>query len=199
MITRITIQIAVAVIAAPVAAQWEPTPNGIGVYFDLDGAVSSHHTSAPFEQVTAYMLALNITDPSGISGWECSVVMQGAPVAPTWVVTAGLNVADMAAGLFSVGIGVAPAALPAAPEIHLATWTGFVTAQTDVVSFHVGAYPGSASFDGTPGYASGADAGVLIPFEPTPGCFGDGSAWINQDCPLAGETETWGDLKALFR
>ncbi len=173
-------------------------PDGIGVYFDMDGLVTCHATAAPFEQVNAYLLATNVSDATGISGWEAVVTVNGAPVAPAWTLAAGLDVDPSDTG-FQVGIGVAPAALPSAPAVVLATWAGFIMAPTDIVDFTVSDVPGSVSFAGTPGYASGSDAGLLIPFQVSSGYPYVACAQINACDVVANEDMSWSQVKDLFQ
>jgi len=191
--------ILIVCISGSVLAQFGSDSDAMGLYFDTEGLEIEHHTLAPFSNVTVYLLILNPTDPDGISGWECSVGMSGSVIAPTWELAAGMNVADGALGLFSVGIGVVPDALPAAPAVLLATWTAFIMNPTDVVSLTVAPFPGSVSFDGTPGYASGADGGVLIPLALSHGCVVEGGVVINESCGLPSETASMSSIKKLFR
>ena len=140
----------------------------IGIYFDLGATVCERTTAAPFQSVTAFLIITNPSDLSGVSGWEATVSVLGGAVAPSWILAAGLDV-DPSADGFQVGIGVNPQALPAGPTVLLATWTGFVMAPTDMISFVITPIPGSPSFPDSPGYASGDDAGVLIPLMPSSG------------------------------
>ncbi len=119
-------------------------------------------TSAPFEQITAYLLVINPSDSSGISGWEANVTVDGAVVAGAWTLSAGLDVDPSAEG-FQVGIGTGGLALPAAPAVVLATYTAFVQSASGQVHFYLDGVPGSTSFNGVPGYAGGSDAGDLRP------------------------------------
>ncbi len=187
-----------ALLTAATAFAQDNDPDGIGVYFDLDGLVTCHYTAAPFEQVTAYLLATNVSDATGISGWEAVVSVGGAPVAPAWTLAAGLDVDPSDTG-FQVGIGVAPAALPSAPAVVLATWAGFIMAPTDIVDFTVSDVPGSVSFAGTPGYASGSDAGLLIPFQVSSGYPYVACAQINACDVVANEDMSWSQVKDLFQ
>jgi hypothetical protein len=70
---------------------------------------------------------------------------------------------------------------------------------SDVVSLTVAAFPGSISFDGTPGYASGSDGSVLIPLGLCPGCWSDGSVLINEICVIPTEAATMSEIKKIFR
>ncbi len=189
----------ICLLAVSSSAQIHPDPDGLGLYFDPGGTAYETQTSVPFQQVTAYLLATNITDPMGISGWECAVITTGSVAAPSWTVSGGLNVTDGSAGLFQVGIGLFELALPSAPTVLLATWTGFIMAPFDIVEFLVTPFPGSVSFPDSAGYASGSDAGHLIPFDINGGCFGSGWTIINMWCPLGAEQQSWSEIKTIYR
>jgi len=163
-------------------------------------------TSAPFEQVS---LSLVIVDPSldGVSGWEGVVEFTGSLTAPSWALTAGLDV-DSANDTnnhqrFQVGIGLAPLALTpnAAGNVVVATFSAFVLAPTDQVSFFIKGVPGSTTFNpDTPGYASPTNAGIFaVSVNPT----GDPELpvfAINHDPGIvANEDMTFSGVKALFR
>lgn len=197
--TKFVWVVLIGLLVSSATAQIHPDADGLGLYFDLAGTAYEFQTMAPFQQVSVYLLATNVTDPAGISGWECAVNVSGVVAAPSWTVSAGLNVADGAAGLFQVGIGLNELALPAAPTVLLATWTGFVMAPGDVVEFLVTPYPGSVSFPDSAGYASGSDAGHLIPFDINGGCFGSGWTIINMWCPLRAQELSWSEVKSLYR
>lgn len=179
--------LAIALIASSAMAQVDPDPDGMGVYFDMGGTVFETTTAAPFASVTAYLLITNPSDSSGVSGWEALVSVMGSPVAPSWTLSAGLDV-DGGPDSFQVGIGVNPLALPAGPTVLLATWVGFVMSPVDMISFVISPVPGSVSFADSPGYASGDSAGVLIPLQVSSGYpYGAPCAMINGTGVVADE------------
>jgi len=126
---KLMIMLGCILFAGNVMATVDPDPDGIGVYFDMDGDVYCTTTAAPFANVVAYLLATNITATSGISGWEARVWTAGAaPVAPAWTLAAGLDVDDSPDG-FQVGIGtVAP--LPYGQESRFSPGKRFFTSVT---------------------------------------------------------------------
>lgn len=190
----------VCILAASSFSQTVPIRDGIGIYFDMSGTSAEYITHAPFEQVTAYLLATYIRETSGISGWECHIETLGDMTGAAWTVSAGINVADPSMGLFNVGIGVGPLALPAEEVILLATLTAFILSPMDIVQMTVGPFPGSVSFDDTPGYAAGSDAQLLIPFVNSNRCTGLGAVTlINMLCPVATDDRTWSEIKTQFR
>lgn len=179
-------------------AQIDPDADSMGIYFDLGATQTCTTTAAPFTAVTAYLMITNPSDPAGVSGWEATVLVSPNAVAPAWTLAAGLDV-DGDPSNFQVGIGVAPMALPAAPAVMLATWVGYVLAPTDVVEFTVMNVAGSVSFAGTPGYASGSNAGTLIPTTVSSGFPYTVCAQVNACDVVANEDMSWGGVKALFQ
>jgi hypothetical protein len=71
------------ILPAPGLAKWLPS-NSIGVFLDRE-ACSNCGSAAPYLVVTVYVLAVNVSELSGISAWECSLVTNPAifPVAAT--------------------------------------------------------------------------------------------------------------------
>ncbi len=196
---KLLVLLAVALLASSAMAQIDPDDNGIGVYFDTEGTLVCATTAVPFESVNAYLLITRPTDTSGVSGWEATITVGGAPVAPAWALAAGLDVDATDTG-FQVGIGVAPLALPYGPTVLLATWTGFVMNPTDMVTFTISNIVGSVSFDGTPGYGSGADANVLIPLQVSTGYPYVVCAQINGACDIVDNDDmSWGSVKTMFQ
>ena len=188
-------------IAAPLAGQAKsvtPDPDILGIYFDLDANVYLSYTSAPLELMNAYLLISNPSDAGGVAAWECLARVQGDAALQQWELSAGLNILDTQLGEFHVAIGMGASALPAAPTILLATWSGYVATPRAAVMFHVEPYPGSASFTETPGYVSGEDDGRFIPLGSTFGDYFQPCAAINPYGTPA-ESMGWGDIKALFR
>jgi len=191
----------VVLVPVGVMATVDPDPNGIGVYFDLDGDVVCTTTSAPFANTVAYLLVTNPDASSGVSGWEAQIWTEGAaPAAPMWTLSAGLDVDPSPAG-FQVGIGtISP--LPYGITVLLATWSAFVMSPFDEISFFVTGVPGSVSFPGSPGYAVGDNAGDLRPLQVSSGTgLTAPVAMINSiECSVvANEDMTFSGVKALYR
>jgi len=191
--------ILVLLLAGVAFAQADSDPDGLGVYFDVDGLITCSTTTVPFQMVTAYLLITNLSDTFGVSGWETVIDVQGPAVAPAWTLTAGLDV-DPSVNGFQVGIGTGVLALPASPAVTLATWAGFIMSPVDVVSFVISNVPGSTSFANSPGYASGSNAGVLIPLQVSSGYpYGAPAAQINACDVIANEDLSFSNVKNLFR
>jgi hypothetical protein len=193
---RVTLFIVTLMMVSPVAAQIDPMPDGIGIYFDPGATQNCMFTSAPFQSVTAYLMATNISAPSGISGWECTVQVAGSLLAPAWAIAGG-GTNFLTAPDFAVGVGtVAP--LPFAPAMVLATLTAYVMNPTDLVALYVRPAP-QPSIPGHPVYATGDNAYDLRALIQSTGGADFPVAAINGDCPVANESGTWGQMKALFR
>jgi hypothetical protein len=192
---------AVMALAAPAMAQIDPDANSCGIYFDEGATLFCTPTTAPFQSVTGYLCVTNSDEPSGISGWECTVQIVGAGlVAPGWTIRHG-GTNFLTAPEFAVGIGtVAPA--PWAPSIVLASMTGFVQMPGNPVTFAIAAAP-NPSIAGHNGMviAAGDDATNLIAINPSAGYTGgvpNVCAGINYCDITSNDTNTWGGVKALF-
>lgn len=201
--------VALTVLALSTVALAYPGPDSMALYTDADAAGVpnlSLDTTAPFEPITLYLC---ISNPSlgGVSGWEGIAEYTGSLTAPSWTVTAGLDVDSNDTNSmqrFQVGIGLAPAALEpnGNGNVVLATFTAFVLSATDVVNFFIRGIPESQTFmnPATPGYVGPTDAGQLaravnLAGDPTLPVF-----CINDDCGIVGnEDMTFSSVKSLFR
>jgi len=192
---RLLVALTVLAAAAPAAALSE---DGLGFALAPDAEIVVHTTtSAPFQQVSVHLCALN---PSygGVAGWECAVEVDGDAVAGEWRLPAGLDVDD-ADENFQVGIGYSPAALRpnSAGLVHLATWSGLIPSSDSVTKFYIRPYPGSTTFDGTAGYIgpnSGDEVGEFV----TPGGYNVQDLQIN-GVNEAFQSASWSAVKELYR
>jgi hypothetical protein len=179
----------------------DPDEDSFGFFFDTDATMVELHTFAPFTPVAGYLVVSNPTSAS-ISGWECFMQIAGPYVAGSWSYAGGgLNVFDaVATGKFNVGVGIGPASLyPINGVVVLATFTAYVLAPTDVVTFTVMPFPGSVTFSDAPGYVDGADVGTVIPCGISSGYpYGNICAIINGTGVVANEDMSWSGVKALF-
>jgi hypothetical protein len=192
----------------PGLAQWLPA-NSIGVFFDMSG-ISICATPAPYTTLTAYVLALNISEASGLSGWECSLITDPATFPAGATVTldnGGTNA--LAEPDYAVTL---PAAVPRAPIIRLATWTSFYLGGQ--ILFGIGpAHPGRFPDRAGPGYSAGDDPSLWVrlstfcgsPAQPdahyvagvhTLICSVDGDP---DPCRTPIAETTWGAVKDLYR
>lgn len=72
VITGAGFYLAMAICVAPVLAQIDPDPNGIGIYFD-EGATVFCTEADLGSEIAAYLCLTRITSQTGISKWEATV------------------------------------------------------------------------------------------------------------------------------
>ena len=197
--------IALAILVSSSAfAQIDPDENGIGLYFDMAATDVCLTTAAPFQPIAAYLLATNVTEESGISGWEMEVLVDGPLTAAAWELIGIQPLNVFTAPVFAVGLGEHELANQADANgvIHLATLTAYVLAPTDQVAFGIKNHDSSSWNPPAPGYAAGNNAGNLVPFQVSSGFpFCAPVAVINMDCEnvVANDNVSFGSVKALYR
>jgi hypothetical protein len=149
----------------PAAAQ---TQDVLGVWFDTTGSLHETTTSAPNQPVTAYLLLLNASEPSGVAGWECTVDVLASQETPySWVIAGSNPLNIFTPPEFVVGLA---APTPWSEVILLATCTLIVPAPATEVEIYVHAWrnPSLPGPPYTPAYAAGDDPShVLHMFWPT--------------------------------
>jgi len=186
-------------VATSAFAQTDPKSNSIGFYFDEMGINNALANAAPYTMVNAYLLATRITQSGGLSGWEAEVAVIPTPaVAPSYLLSGGINV--LTAPIFQVGMATA---LPYAPAMKLLT----VSILNFGTPFDLAVGPCTpSSFGGLcPGYADGADPGLLIGLTPSCSIPVPGRpyfylvAWFMKIIPDAAENDSWGCVKGLYR
>ncbi|MHB8079480.1 MAG: hypothetical protein ACYDIE_09510 [Candidatus Krumholzibacteriia bacterium] len=197
---RVAILLALVLLAGDTRAA-SPYVNSIGFWFD-EVAYANVLPSAPlFARIDAYLLATDLTEPGGLSGWEAEVRVVPAPrfFPPVYTIANnGLNV--MTAPIFQVGMAEA---LPAAPVMKLLT----VSLWNEGNDFCLAVGPCTpSSLSGLyPVYANGYDPGLLIELIPR--------GWSSPDLPpnfyfsavfgiypwIANEQDSWGGVKNLYR
>ena len=188
---------AIAAFATTAFAQIDPDPDGMGVYFDMEGAANCKEivfNGAPI-MVDAYLL---LTNPSGaqVLAWEARVISDVAALsAGTWALNGGLNVGSDPD--FIVGMGATPH-MVTGPTVMLASrQIMFFMVTGEYATFTVQGVPGSASFDGTPGYQ--AVLGVMTPAQSPTGSYDAPQSFVNGSCDVvANEDMAWGSVKSLY-
>ncbi len=186
-----------------------PSTDIIGVFFDEQGYLPCGF-QLPYTTLTAYVLAIDISEPSGLSGWECSLVTDPATFASGVTVTlANGGVNALTEPDFDVTL---PAVVPRAPIIKLATWSAFYIG--GVVKYGIGpAHPGHFPDDPGAGYAAGDDPARRMRLRmrcgdaaPQPDTYyaavmGMGCPTIKDlgSCLTPVEDATWGAVKQLYR
>lgn len=170
--------------------------DGFGFAVDPNRAIVVHHTtSGQFQEVNLYLC---IFEPSlgGVAGWECSLDIEGNPIAANWTITAGLNVSGVS-NVFQVGIGYAVALRPGPSGlVHVATWSALVSDSSSVIKLYLMRYPDSVTFDSTAGYA-GPNEGLME--LSTPGNYNNIPDFQINGTNDAFQERTWTEVKELYR
>ena len=105
---KLLVLLTVLALAAPAMAGIDPGANGIGVYFDLEANANCAAPTA-MGMLNMYLLATNINETSGISGWETHVYFNPAPPAGVTYTFAGTGAVNpLTAPDFQVGMGGGP-------------------------------------------------------------------------------------------
>jgi hypothetical protein len=190
--------------------------NGLGVFFDT-GATINCATPTPYTTLTGYLIAYNLTAPSGgLSAFEATLCINPTTFA------AGLTL-DGGAGFINAltppvfFCGISPAR--SGQTIILVTISTFYLGGP--IQFGVGPSVPS-SFNGmAAGYADAIDPGILVPFVPscaTPWTLpiwkgsntderlpanGPANSFLVASVPCPGpvatENSTWGGVKDLYK
>lgn len=199
--------LALSLLAVNAFAQADATADGIGWYFDEATAASNCIATVPNPgtRTYAYLLATNISEDTGISGWEAKVYVSDSyvPVDDYYFTVAGTGyVNPLVEPEFGPGYAVA---LPYAPIIRLLRLAIYSTGAP--YKLGVGPIaPERCSFDPpSPGYTAGDDPGKTIPLVPSsnvviPDTDGYWVAGVGGDfCPVAIENDSWGAVKNLYQ
>jgi hypothetical protein len=189
-------------VAGVATAQIDPDADMIGVYFD-PGATIWCIDPGPAGPTDAYLCLTNPTALSGVSGWECSIVITEGIFVLNWGYSGdainALSPPDFAVGLASP--------LPWESSLVLMTFTiGLFAA--DPVEITITAQPIPSIPDTPyplPAYAAGDDPGDLRPLGFSTGWNPETgepnvAAVINGECtPTAADESTWGNVKNMYR
>ncbi|MEN8008254.1 MAG: choice-of-anchor D domain-containing protein [Candidatus Krumholzibacteriota bacterium] len=103
----------------PTTAGGDPTEDNVGLFFDEGLTLNRTTTTVSFEVVDFYMAMFNLSNTSGVAGWECRLGIEGDAA----IVSSALegNAINVGSGNdFIVGIGGDP--LPYAPAVLLASF-----------------------------------------------------------------------------
>jgi hypothetical protein len=202
---KLLVLLAVLALAAPAMAGIDPGPNGIGVYFDL-GANINCAQPAPYALLNMYLIATNITESSGISGWETHVYFNPVPGAGVTYTYAGVGAVNpLTAPDFQVGMGGGP--LPYSPAVLMLTMSTFYLGGPLSIGLGpITTAPTSFPLTRSPGYAAGNDPSKLValkcssnwPWLSVPNAFLVAGANAG-DCPVPTEDTSWGGVKALYQ
>ncbi|MFH1844200.1 MAG: hypothetical protein ABIF77_13425 [bacterium] len=189
---RLLIALAIVCLASTSFAQVDPDPDGVGMYFDLDGMVYCNtFTGGP---ASVYLLLTNQSVDTGVGGFEAHVdyTVPAGNFEQGWTLPpSAINVST--APDFVVGFGVA---LPHSNAIVLATY-GVLVFGVECMTFNV-----RASDSGNLLYADGVDPGLLIPMQVSSNGSPYGAGLNCADClevVLDSDQQTWGQMKSLYR
>ena len=189
---------AILVCCSGAVAQVDPDPDGIGIYFDEQGYTNCVNLEpGVYGPGFCYLLITQASEPSGVSGWECRLDIEG-PLFVLWMEFFGGAFGTPIGPDIIVGLNYG---LPWAQAIALVDITIYLTEPGQVV-FTVGP-TSTPTIPGYPAYAAGDDPGNVIPLYPSAGYdeFGNAlpCAVINGECPVKKQDMTWGGVKALYR
>jgi hypothetical protein len=176
----------------------DPEPDTIGIYFDqnADSGGSFVGANIPF---TAYVILTNPTEFE-IWGFEFGyeIITSGDPSAffrlstelPAQSIDLG-DSSEILSGDYVVGMAIP---LPSTAAVTLVQWTFLMTTNMfvslEMTPSRIPSLPGDL-----PAYEVG---GTIVPLRIGGGCF-NGVAQVNESCPLASETQSFGNVKALYR
>ncbi len=179
-------------LVVPATAQIDPDPDGIGIYLDPCGC--SYCCPLQPGSYRAYLSLTNVTSPSGVSGWEAMLPMTGPVVVTAWN-PRGFPINVKTPPEFQVGLGYP---LEWWPTIIVMDIELQVLSSDEPIAFYVQPIFKPSIADQVI-YADGADPNILKPLQTSTGAFDTPVLVINGDCPVAGEQETWGGVKAMYR
>ncbi len=197
----ILLGLATLLLCSGVAAQPNPDQDQICIWFEeTDG---NCRQSEPFVIVAAFLVLENISEPSGISGWECSIEIGNDP--SSFFVLAWTCLAGNPSGIwtppdFAVGIGEP---FPWAPRIFLLQIDLLIVSPAPIYFWihEYQLYPISP----WPAYAAGDDPSRVVRLFNCTGYDVEGdphpAGCINCPCEevIGIESRSWGSLKSLYR
>ena len=180
-------------------ARGGPAQDMLGVYFDIDATVFHDSTSAPLEQVNAYLFLRNPSGLDGVFGWFGDVRVEGPHVLLSWTPNHPCVAIDCC------GLGGWPpfacfytSAVTWEPAVLLASAWIMVTSPDSQVSFFVG--PNLDFPHAHPQYLAGPDYPAdLVVMRPVSGSYDKPVATINGEPPVDRPGSTWGAVKGLYR
>lgn len=189
-------------------ARVEPAADRIGIYLDEAGTIDcTYESPSPCTTIQLYLVAADLSEPSGIAGWEAGIftVPESLPVPLllTWPTCDGTcELPCLRVGLTEV--------LPRTPTMILAHLALFYPG--GVVKLLLGpCEPTLFPDDPGPGYAAGDDPSRLVRLRPEDTvvidpehpdrllvCVIGDPDWCLPDIWPAVETWTWSALKRLY-
>jgi hypothetical protein len=200
---KFLVMMAISVLVVPVAFAQpaDPDPNGVGVYFDLDGTIYCQETFAGGGIVfNAYVLITNPT-ATDVTAFEahCSVETDITfAFGGDWgLASGGTNVGIVEDGEFYAAWNT-PIPITG-PTVQVASWGGFTSGGT-YARFYI--QPVTHVAQSVPGecvYVQSSAPGTKIVLQPPTGDWEVPVAYVGEACGVvAGEQKSWGEVKSLF-
>jgi len=196
MIRKSTMVCVMSVLLAVTAqAQIDDGPDGIGIYADLEGMVNNLYVSEGV--IELYVLATNVAATNGIIGWEMGLEWEGPAISIGWDLPY-----EAAAGVqdeWSFQIACYDL-LPPAPVVHLMTLYYHILDEGTSEFFIRECWYSEGGIMGNylPAYIDGF-GGELRALNPSSGSIGLPCFRLNGEAPVAVESRSWSDVKAMFR
>ncbi len=183
-----------------VFAQVDPDPNGIGIYFDQGATVNSAVITEGTDVVTAYLILTNPSLEGNLDFWTCRVstylddpfqgtTISGGPVNGTNIIVSNMP------GSFSWSFRVYNYD---DPPLEATFATVLSELEILVVDFDrpIFLYVRGGGVDGEVGYSVGPEGASM---NPSSGSWDLPVAVINGEAPVVTESQSWGQLKSLYR
>ena len=197
---KLVVLLLVSLMATSAFATLDPDPDGIGVYFDLNGEINETFVgvNVPF---FAYVTITNPTaaEVHGLEFGYSIVTTPGfegsffrlANGLPAGAVDLGNSTSP---GLGDYVVGLA-SPLPAAAAVPFVTWQ-FLMLADFTMDFYIGASTVPSLDPAVPAYEIG---GSILPLQQSTGGASTAVATVNKFAPVATEESSFGSLKSLFR
>jgi hypothetical protein len=186
-------------LAAVASGQEESTLEQIGIFADLEGRSDKMNAESGLLQL--YVLALNVQAEAGISIWEMGLDSKGS----VGFLDYQIPYPALDVSRFPNIVVAASDPLPPAPVIHLLTLTYEVVDDSPVelyITEFTGGYPpeGGSLNNYLPVYLTGpVGSSEMYNLHPVSGSIDEPVFRLNGKTPVSLQTESWGNLKALFR
>jgi hypothetical protein len=188
-----------AIVAASAAmAQEDPGRNGIGLYLTSYGCGTC--CSTPATTFPIYLVATNVSAPSGIIGWEMEISWDGPAIDEDYTIETvnGQYLNFETEPKFSVGLTV-PLPNPST-FILLMTMEITVESTTEPVTFYIDGLRFAHSLpERVPAYAAGNNPANIVELKQSTGGADYPVLTLNGDCAVANEEMAWSSVKDLFR
>jgi len=181
-------------IVSMASAQIDPSPDGIGIYFDEDATVVVTNATIA-EPVTAYLIATNLSQVGTLALWEAHLHSPGAAS----IQGTALNAFNMASNMpggedYSFACAVYQPFPDLQPIMVLATLEITVWEEGSI-GLHVNNYSGNWPLYRVDDMYNGQDN----PLYQSSGSPDLPVAILNGETPVANETQSWDRVKSLYQ